>query len=380
MTIEGSENQMNPIRILHVVVSMDAGGIETMLMNYYRNIDRTKVQFDFLLHCKHKSHYEDEIIALGGNIYRVPSYHPKELIKYKKALKVFFDQHKVYKVVHSHIKFYGLYVLKAAKTAGVPMRIAHAHTANKFYKLDKTLIFRMYTRFRFKKQYTHVYACSPDAAEYMAPKKPYTIMNNAIDVKDFVFSQEKRGNARKELGLENALVIGHVGRFTDEKNHGFILDVFSKLVKQKNNARLLLIGNGKLWEQMKAKAEALGISDKVIFTGVRKDIGALMSAMDIFVFPSKFEGFPVTLVEAQSADLPCIISDTFTKTAVISDRVKALPLEKGAAFWAEELTKTDASKVRRDNTEMMINAGMDIKSNAEALEKVYLEAYGYGKQ
>ena len=366
---------MEPIRVLQVVVSMDAGGIESMLMNYYRNIDRSKVQFDFLLHCKHKSHYEDEISSLGGRIYRVPSYHPKDLIKYKKALKMFFAEHKEYKVVHSHIKFYGLYVLKAAKKAKVPMRIAHAHTANKFYKFDKTLPFRMYTRFWFKYQYTHVYACSPEAAEYMAPKKPYTIMNNAIDVPAFRYNESERAEVRKSLNLsDGTLLVGHVGRFTPEKNHFFILTVFKELVDTGINAHLILVGNGRLHSEMIQKAKEMGISDHVTFTGVRKDISSLMSAMDIFIFPSVFEGFPVTLVEAQSSDLPCVISDTFTKTAIISDKVSVLSLEDTPMAWAKVISNIN-TKHRTDNTQTMINAGLDIKANAKHLENVYLEAY-----
>lgn len=366
---------MKPIRVLQVVVSMDAGGIETMLMNYYRNIDRSKVQFDFLLHCKHKSHYEDEILSLGGRIYRVPSYHPNELLKYKKALKTFFKEHTEYKVVHSHIKFYGLYVLKAAKKAGVPVRIAHSHTANKFYKFNKTLPFRIYTRFWFKYQYTHVYACSPEAAEYMAPKKPYTIINNAIDVTAFKYNAQDRNEIRKSLNIHNdTLLIGHVGRFTSEKNHNFILNVYKELLSLNNNAHLLLVGGGKLFESVNEKAKELGIYNRITFTGVRKDISALMSAMDVFVFPSIFEGFPVTLVEAQSSDLPCVISDTFSKTAIVSDKVTVLSLQDSPRKWAETIANTE-KRERKDCAAMITNAGLDVKANAKQLESVYLEAY-----
>lgn len=371
---------MAAIRVLQVVVSMDMGGIETMLMNYYRNIDREKVQFDFLLHCKHKSFYEEEIEAMGGRIYRVPSYHPKDLIKYKKALKAFFAEHKEYKVVHSHIKFYGLYVLKAAKKAGVTKRIAHAHTASKFYKLNSTLPFRMYTRWRFKRQYTDVYACSPEAAEFMAPKKPFTIVNNAVSVKRYVFNEESREGTRKALGIDGGdFVVGHVGRFSPEKNHDFILDIFASLLKKRGNARLLLVGTGKLFDEIKAKSEEMGIGDRIIFTGVRKDIPELLCAMDVFLFPSLFEGFPVSLVEAQSSDLPCVVSDTFSKTAIVSDRVKILSLNEASNAWADAIADTDAGKSRRDNSQLMIDSGLDIKANVEWLQRVYLEAYGYGE-
>ncbi len=366
---------MAPIRVLHVVVSMDAGGIETMLMNYYRNIDRTKLQFDFMLHCKHTSHYESEILELGGKIYKVPSYHPKEFFKYKNALKVFFDSHKEYKVVHSHIGFYSMYALKAAKNAGVPVRIAHSHCANKFWRLDATLPFRIVTRRGLKKQYTHLYACSPEAAEYMVPGKPCKILNNAIDVERFIYSQNTRDRIRAQLDLDGSLVIGHVGRFTAEKNHSFILDVFAEISKKNDKAKLLLIGSGKLFEEMKAKAQALGIFEKVIFTGVRRDIADLMCAMDVFIFPSKFEGFPVTLIEAQSSDLPCVVSDTFSKTAILSDKVKVLSLNEDVNIWADALLSANASSLRRNNYDLITEKGLNIKTNAKELQNTYLEAY-----
>lgn len=371
---------MEPIRVLQVVFSMDAGGIETMLMNYYRNIDRSKVQFDFLIHCDYKSYYEEEIERMGGKLYHIPSYHPKSLVKHKKALKAFFKEHREYKVVHCHIMFYGLYVLKAAKKAGVPMRIAHAHTASKFYKLNATLPFRVYTRFHFQRQFTHVYACSPEAAEYVAPGKPYIICKNAINVSGLTFSEEIRNAVRSELGVDDgALLLGHVGRFAPEKNHAFILDTFKELLKVRGNSKLLLVGGGKLFDEIKAKAKALDIEDKVIFTGVRKDINRLLCAMDVFVFPSKFEGFGMVAVEAQVTDLPCIISNVVPPSAIITDKVKVMTLEEGAAAWAKELGVTDHKTPRRNNQKLMTEAGLDIKANVEWLQKVYLEAYGYGK-
>ncbi|MBE6677732.1 MAG: glycosyltransferase family 1 protein [Ruminococcaceae bacterium] len=366
---------MSPCRVLHIVVSMDAGGIETMLMNYYRNIDRSKVQFDFLLHCEHKSFYEDEITMLGGKIFRVPYYHPKNIIKYLKSLNSFFKTHTEYKIVHSHMVFYSSFALKAAKKHGVPMRIAHSHCSNKFWRLDSTLPFRIWTRHSLKKQYTHVYACSPEAAEYMAPKKPFTILNNAIDAENFVFNLDARIKQRNQLNIINELLIGHIGRFTDEKNHGFILDVFAEILKKNADAKLVLVGGGKLFEKTKAKADSLGLADKIIFTGIRRDIAELMSAMDIFIFPSKFEGFPVTLVEAQASDLPCVISDTFSKTAVVSDRVKILSLNDAVDDWADSLLTFYNGCTRRDNFELIKNSGLDIKTNAVDLQNTYLEAY-----
>lgn len=367
---------MEPIRVLQVVVSMDAGGIETLLMNYYRHIDRTKVQFDFLLHCKHKSYYEDEITALGGRIYRVPSYHPKDQLRYRAALKRFFAEHTEYKVVHSHITFYGMYVLRAAKRAGVPTRIAHSHSAKKFWRLDKTLPFRLVTRHGLKKQYTQIYACSAAAAEYMAPGKPFSIISNAIDARAFSFDGDARARIRRELGIGDEPVIGHVGRFATPKNHAFLIEIFAEYAKLSPRARLLLVGDGVLKDMIYDKAKALGINDRIIFTGVRSDIPALLSAMDVFVFPSLFEGFAISLAEAQASGLPCFKSDAFDNTSVFTDRVRVLSLKLPAKEWAKEIAAVDIGEARKDKAEEARKAGVDIFENAMRLQKIYLEAYG----
>lgn len=366
---------MKAVRVLHVVVSMDIGGIETMLMNYYRNIDRSKVQFDFLLHTEHKSYFEDEILSMGGKIYRVPSYHPKHQIRYRIALNRFFKEHTYYKVVHSHIGFYGMYALRAAKKHGVPMRIAHSHCANTFWRCDISLPFRIVTRHGLKKQFTKVYACSPQAAEYMSPKADYTILNNAVKTSAFVYNENARSRIREELNIQKEdFVIGHIGRFTEAKNHPFIIDVFSEITKINPQALLVLVGDGSTIKSIKDKTQSLNISDKVIFTGLRKDISDLMSAIDFFIFPSKFEGFPVTLVEAQCSDLPCFISDIISPDIIISDKVKVLSLNSPPLVWAKEILSTEIS-TRRDNSGLMINADFDIQSNAQKLQNVYLEAY-----
>lgn len=363
------------IRVLQVVFSMDVGGIETTVMNYYRNTDRSKMQFDFLLHCKHKSHFEDEIEALGGKIYRVPSYHPSEQIKYRAALKRFFAEHTEYRVVHSHIGCYGVYVLRAAKRAGIPVRIAHSHTSYKFWKINKTLPFRAVTRSGLRRQYTHVFACSPEAAEFIAPGKPYTLMSNAVDVCAFSFSLSERGRIRAELGISDEPIVGHVGRFHPAKNHTFLLDVFAEVLRLEPKAKLLLVGGGTLLNDMKSKAERLGIAESVIFTGIRSDTSALLSAMDAFAFPSNYEGFPVSLLEAQCSGLPCVISDTIPKTSAVNGNVTVLSLSAPARMWAETIVQRLSEKRRENCAEEIIAAGYDIKTNATKLQDFYTEAY-----
>lgn len=357
---------------------MDVGGIETTVMNYYRNIDRSKLQFDFLLHCKHKSFFEDEIEALGGKIYRVPSYHPSEQIKYRAALKRFFAEHTEYRVVHSHIGCYGVYVLRAAKRAGVPMRIAHSHTSYKFWKLNKTLPFRALTRLGLGRQYTHVFACSPEAAEFIAPGKPYTLMSNAVNVCAFAFNLSERERIRAELGVKDEPIVGHVGRFHPAKNHTFLLDAFAEVLRLEPRAKLLLVGGGALLNDMKSKAERLGIAESLIFAGVRSDTPALLSAMDAFAFPSHYEGFPVSLLEAQCSGLPCVISDTIPQSATVNDNVTALSLTAPARLWAEAIVKCLSEKRRDNSTERITAAGYDIKTNAAKLQDFYTEAYRHG--
>lgn len=350
---------------------MNRGGLETMIMNYYRNIDRTKVQFDFLVHRFDKANYDDEILSLGGKIYHLPNLNPFSK-EYLKSLDEFFKNHREYKIVHSHLDCMSAIPLNAAKKYGVPIRIAHAHSSNQIKDLKYPL--KLYYKTKISKYATHLFACSEEAGKWMFNTNQFFVLPNAIDANLYSFSEEKRNEIRNELQLNNQLVIGHVGRFTSVKNHAFIIDIFNELHKIKPESVLLLAGTGNLMNDIKDKVNKLNLSDNVKFLGLRSDIPDLMQAIDVFVFPSLYEGLPVTLVEAQASGLPCIISDKIPIECKKTDLVKQISLDKSAKQWAEVLL--ESSKIERKNTyNEIVSSGFDIQSNATKLQEYYMKLY-----
>lgn len=360
-----------PIHVLQVVTQMTRGGLETMLMNYDRHIDHSLVQFDFLEHRDAVTDYDREIMELGGKIHRLPRLNPLSL-GYRKALDCFFAEHPEYRIVHVHLDCMSAIPLQYAKKNGVPVRIAHAHSKNEV-KNAKYPIKLLYKRC-IPKYATHLYACGEDAGRWMFGEHDYAVLNNAIDTNAFAFNAEIRSQYRDTLGIgQRTLLLGHVGRFHPTKNHTFLIDIFSELVKLHPDSKLLLVGQGDLEQMIRDKVEALGLSNRVIFAGVRSDVNALMQAMDVFAFPSLFEGLPLVAVEAQAAGLPCIVSDRVPwgceKTQGL---VNFLPLEAGAERWAEQILST-ARIERRDTSDQIKASSFDIRENAAALQQFYLD-------
>lgn len=357
-----------PIRVLHVVTYMGRGGLETMIMNYYRHMDRSKVQFDFLTHRDEKWDYDDEIESLGGRIYHLPRLNPFSP-KYLKSLDDFFRSHKEYDIVHCHQDCLSGIVLKYAKKNGVPFTIAHSHSSNQ-NKNFKYLI-KLAAKRNITKYADYLFACGKEAGKWMFNTDDFTILNNAIDTESYIYDKEKSLNMRKKLGIENKFVVGHVGRFRREKNHSFIIDIFKKVSEIRDDALLMLVGDGELMEDMKNKVSSLGLDDKVMFLGSRSDVSDLMQAMDVFIFPSLYEGFPLTMIEAQSSGLNCIISDKIPQECIISKNVKIVGLDKSCTDWANEVINVDNSK--RNQCKEIDNNKYDIKSNTLWLEDFYLE-------
>ncbi len=359
-----------PIRVLQVVTHMNRGGLETMLMNYYRNIDRSKIQFDFLTHRpeNEKKDYDDEIRSLGGKIYHMPVLNPFSP-SYMKSLDKFFKEHKEYQIVHSHLDCLSAYPLKAAKKNGVPVRIAHSHNTSQERNL-KYLI-KDYSKRQIPKYATHLFACGQEAGKWMFGKHKFQIMNNAIDAKKFIYNEEVRMEKRKELGIEGKFVIGHVGRFNLQKNHEFLIHCFEAFAEKNSDTVLLLIGNGDLQERAKLQVKAYDLEDNVRFLGLREDIPQLLQAMDLFLFPSLFEGLPVTLVEAQAAGIPCVISDTITDEIMITDRISKVPLDADINQWLDVISSYKQSP-RKDTMSEIVEHGFDIEKNARWLEEFYI--------
>ena len=294
-------NERNqPIRVLHIVTIMNRGGLETMLMNYYRNIDRKKIQFDFVVHRSEKGAYDDEIMSLGGRILHVPPIQLKNILSYKKTLGAIFIDNPEYRIVHSHIDSLSALPLYIAKKTGVPIRIAHSHNSN--FDTDSKKIIRNLAKRLIKYQATDIVGCSTDAIKFMFGNsaKDYRLISNAVDVTQFGFDQKIRIRIRKEFNYnDDDFIVGHVGRFEAQKNHDYLLEIFNEVFRLNNHAKLMLVGDGLLKKQIEAKAKELGISSKVIFTGNRTDVSYLMQAMDVFLMPSLYEGLPVVAIEAQ---------------------------------------------------------------------------------
>lgn len=372
-----SENlTQQPIRVLNMFTIMDRGGAETMVMNYYRHIDRTKVQFDFLVHREQRGAYDDEIEALGGRIYRMCPIYPQNFAQYKRELCAFFKAHPEYKIIHSHMSELGYFAFREAQRQGVPVRICHAHSSP--HEHDIKMIVRTYFKKRMMPYLTHLFMCGIDSGRWLygaQNESRFIMLNNAIDAAAYIYDPAKHSYMRKQLGLDDELVVGHVGRFNRPKNHPFLLEIFAALLKKEPNAVLLLVGGGEDMPKMQAKAHELGIAGHVRFLGVRSDVAELMQAMDVFVFPSLFEGLPVTMVEAQAAGLPCIISDKVPPECILTDDlVDIMPLSAAPDAWAEKILEKRESP-RTDRRAEIAAHGFDITTEAVKLQEFYLNAY-----
>lgn len=359
-----------PIRILHVLQRMEAGGTQALLMNIYRNIDRSKVQFDFLVEYPSKQFYDDEIISLGGKIYYTNVRNDYNILKFEHQLKKILKENN-YNIIHVHAYTIGYFVLKTAKKCGVPVRIAHSHSnnmTNDLKKVLKKILQKIYPI------YANEYmACSKEAGKYLFKNKNYIVINNAIDSSKFIFSEEIRLKKRKELGLENSFVIGHVGRFKPEKNHVFLLNVFCEVLKRCPNAKLLLIGNGDPNFDILKKIEDLNIKNNVIILKNRKDVNELYQAMDVFVFPSLFEGLGIVAVEAQASGTPVLCSDKLPSESNISPLFKSLSLNESIETWAENAINQTKNAFKHKNMQKyVVDAGYEIKDLAQHLQAYYI--------
>ncbi|MCL2773488.1 MAG: glycosyltransferase family 1 protein [Oscillospiraceae bacterium] len=364
------------IRVLHVIGSMNVGGAETFIMNVYRNIDREKVQFDFLLNVPNKTAYEDEITSLGGKIYRIPRRFPNYL-KHLKALDYFFKKNTQYNIVHQHTgSNVAISTIISAKKHNINKIIYHSHNSESSRKDILSYAFEFIYKSQVKKYANYYFACSYLAAEHLfgkyIDKKEIKIINNAIDTEKFIFNKNIRELKRKELQIDSKFVIGHTGRFATQKNHTFILDIFAKVCKHKSDAVLLLIGDGSLRGEVENKIERLGLKDKVILTGVRSDVNELLQAMDIFLFPSLWEGFGIVLIEAQASGLHSIASaDVVPESAKVTDLLEYIPLEESPVYWAKKVLQYENGYERKNMQEKIIKAGFDIKETTKWLQEFY---------
>lgn len=364
-----------PIRILHVLQRMEAGGTQALLMNLYRNIDRTKIQFDFFVEYPDKQFYDDEIESMGGHIYYNSVRKDFNMLKFQKELKRVLKNHPEYRIIHVHAYTVGYFVLKVAHEFGVPVRIAHSHNNatvrdNKYYL--KLIMQKLYTIHA-----TDFFACSEEAGTYLFKGKKFKVLKNAIDSEKFIADKKVGEKVRKELNIApDAFVVGHVGRLHAQKNHEFLLKVFKEIKKRKSNACLLLVGTGPLEHQIKEQVKTLGLEDTVLFLGNRSDMYRIYQAMDVFILPSLFEGLGIVAIEAQAAGIPVLCSEGVSKDANVSPIFHAKSLDASPVEWATQAIEVSNDKMAHTNTQKyIIEAGYDVKTTAKDMQEYYLRKY-----
>ena len=367
-------NNPKPIRVAQIIGKAINGGTESFAMNYYTNMDHSKVQFDFFVESTSKIIDKEKIESLGGKVVIIPSY--TYIFVYIKTLKKLFKEGS-YDIVHSNMNALSVFTLYAAKKAGVKVRIAHSHsTTNKKEHLRNFIknILRLFS----KKYATHYFACSELAGRWLFGDKTFnkgevTVINNAIELEKYKFNEQTRDSLRAKYGLTNQFVIGHIGRFMSQKNHTFLIDIFYEVVKRQHNSKLLLIGDGPLYDEIVNKVHTLNLDDKVVFTGVKQNAYDYYNAMDVFVLPSLYEGLPVVGVEAQANGLPIVTSDTVTRDLNIAGGVDYLSLGETASFWANHIVHLDTQIDRGAYFYKIKNSAFDIEAEAHKLERIYLE-------
>lgn len=362
-----------PIRVLHILQRMEVAGVQTLLMNLYRKIDRDRIQFDFLVHYTAPQFFDKEIEAMGGKIYRFSVREDYNFLKYYKDLNKFFKEHKEYKIVHGHMHTLGGVYLHVAKKRGVPVRIAHSHTnatqkdAKQFVKILMNHLYAMDANVLF--------ACSSAAGKYMFGSKQFEVINNAIITDNFVYSEASRQSKRRELNIEDKFVIGSVGRFELQKNQQFTVEVFEKISKVRPDSVLLLIGTGSMQDKIKALVAEKGLKEKVMFLGNRSDVAELYQAMDVFVMPSLFEGLGIVAVEAQAAGTPVVCTDTLPVEINVSPLIYRLSLDKSVWEWAEMIMQAVNNPQSHQNMKSyIIEANYDMDVLAKKIQTFYIDS------
>ena len=375
---------MKPIRVLHMSGTMNMGGAETLIMELYRHIDRDKIQFDFMIYnySHEQGAYDDEILNLGGHIYNMNGRFSKNPIYYLIELKRFFDNHKEYRIVHAHQFAISGYVLAMAKLSNPGIfTIAHSHIA-----YPQTDFLRNIADIIGKKLLVYnadtVFGCSNDALIALTGKEEdgikYRIVRNAIDIKKFIYNEKKRDIWRKILGVkEDTFVVGNVARFTNQKNHEFIVSIFSSIKRTNKNSKLVLIGTGSKIPEIQRLVKELNLEEDVILLGVRPDVNEIINAFDVFLMPSRYEGLGIVLIEAQANGLPCIISKDVIPEEVDTrgGMIKRVSLNELPDQWASECISAGKRKATAFAQQAVKSAGYDINKVALDLQNFYLDKW-----
>ncbi|MCL1982887.1 MAG: glycosyltransferase family 1 protein [Clostridiales bacterium] len=366
---------MPPIRILHVFGKLNKGGAETRTMDIYRGIDKSLIQFDFAVHTNEKCAYDDEILSKGGLLHKgIPRFRFFNGFSYFKAWDRFFNENP-YDIVHIHTTNSAAPILVAARNNWTATRIVHARNSYESSLLRR--LFVALNRRSIVRLSTNRLAVSDLAGKFIFGKG-YSVIPNAIDASKFSYNINYRNSIRDELGIKSCFVIGNVARFHYQKNHFFLLDAFSEARRTIPSAKLLLVGDGELKDAIRSRIKELGMDEDVMMLGVRDDIDKILSAIDIFVLPSRYEGLPGVALEAQAAGLRTLLSDKITREAVVAgDLVDFISIDQGASLWAEKIVDyyNNIDYNRRETYEEFVEAGFDVKSAAAWYENFYTDIY-----
>ncbi|RDY90761.1 glycosyltransferase family 1 protein [Bacillus amyloliquefaciens] len=366
-----------PVRVLHIFSGMNRGGAETMMMNLYRKMDRTKVQFDFLTHRNDPCAYDEEILTLGGRLFYVPSIGSTNPITFVKQVKQVIQEKGPFAAVHAHTDFQSGFIALAARLAGVPVRICHSHSTSWRGRSSRLAGMQLFVfRRMITANATALCACGEEAGRFLFGKeKDVHLLPNGIDLDLFAGGRADTESEKRKRGIAGGrLAIGHIGRFTEEKNHQFLLRLAADMKERGIGFQLILAGDGPLRTDMEKLAEKLGLDDDVRFIGVEERVHDLLKTLDVFVMPSLYEGLPVTLVEAQASGVPCVISDGITEEADAGlGLVSRLSLKEPPELWtaailrAAETPVPDKARIK----ETLGRLGYDAGQNAGAVMKLY---------
>lgn len=364
----------SPIRVAQIIGKWLGGGVEAVVMNYYRHIDRTKIQFDFICDDDSTNIPYEEIESMGGRVILIPPY--QKVMKYLKELKRVLEEGN-YKIVHSHINALSVFSLRSAKKASVSVRIAHSHSTTNKIEWKKNLLKNILKPFS-KVYATHYFCCTEHAGRWLFGNRTFdegkvSVLNNAIDLSKFKYNPEIRTLKRKELGInDDMLVIGHIGRFVQQKNHSYVIDIFNEVHKKKNNSVLILVGQGPLQTEIEDKVRKLDLVDSVKFLGQRDDVHELYQVFDIFILPSLYEGLGVVLIEAQCSGCYCLASTEVPGVAKVTGNIEFMSLGQKPIDWALRILRKETHKKASGCELEIMESGYGIKNEVKKLEYFYL--------
>ncbi|MCM1262266.1 MAG: glycosyltransferase [Butyrivibrio sp.] len=363
-----------PIRALHIVGAMYPGGMENFIMNLYEKIDREKIQFDIAVHARKPNDYIEKINQMGGKTYELPRLTRKPIQNLVQLYRIVKDNQ--YKIVIRHTANALVTPQLLAARIGGAYTICHSHSEQDSQKLLHKL-----GRLLMGAAVSARFACSVKAGQWMYGKRNFQIIHNAINIKKFMYSAEASGKVREEFNLGQCRVYGYIANLIPSKNHMYLLKIFKEISRLDADARFFCLGDGLLRQEIETEIKRLELEDKVFLTGIRKDVENFTSCFDVLIFPSIYEGLPLTLIEAQAAGLPCLVSDTVTKDIVVTqDLVKYESIEKEPKIWAQAAVMMGNDSDRSCQYEAIANAGYDIETLAQWYENYFADILSKNKQ